>query len=63
LDQALHSLSQKDRITLLPVSLLSHLERQIAKVKILHQEDKADGYGREYGYPRTSQWWVSMTCS
>jgi integron integrase len=39
---------EKDRITLLPASLLPHLERQIAKVKILHQEDKAEGYGDVY---------------
>jgi integron integrase len=39
---------EKDRITLLPASLLPHLERQIAKVKLLHQEDKADGYGDVY---------------
>lgn len=39
---------EKDRITLLPSSLLPHLERQIAKVKLLHQEDKSDGYGDVY---------------
>ena len=36
---------EKDRITLLPISLIPHLERQITKVNILHQEDKAAGYG------------------
>jgi len=39
---------EKDRITVLPASLLPHLERQIAKVKLLHQEDKAEGYGDVY---------------
>ncbi len=39
---------EKDRITILPASLLTHLEHQIAKVKLLHQEDKTDGYGDVY---------------
>jgi integron integrase len=39
---------EKDRITLLPSSIVSHLERQIAKVKIIHQEDKTAGYGDVY---------------
>jgi len=39
---------EKDRMTILPASLLTHLERQIAKVKLLHQEDKADGFGDVY---------------
>jgi integron integrase len=36
---------EKDRITILPMSLIPHLERQIAKVKLIHQEDRAEGYG------------------
>jgi len=36
---------EKDRITPLPVSLIPQLERQIAKVKVIHQEDRAAGYG------------------
>jgi len=39
---------EKDRMTILPASLLRHLEHQIAKVKLLHQEDKDDGYGDVY---------------
>jgi integron integrase len=39
---------EKDRVTVLPVSLKSFLERQIAKVKLLHQEDRAAGYGDVY---------------
>lgn len=35
----------KDRITMLPVSLVSELQAQIAKAKKLHELDKADGYG------------------
>jgi integron integrase len=36
---------EKDRITPLPVSLIPHLERQIARVKVQHQEDRAAGFG------------------
>jgi integron integrase len=36
---------EKDRITLLPASLIPHLQRQIAKRNNLHQEDTAAGYG------------------
>jgi integron integrase len=39
---------EKDRTTMLPVSLIPHLQRQIAKVKLLHQEDRAAGYGDVY---------------
>jgi integron integrase len=36
---------EKDRVAPLPVSLIPQLERQIAKVKVIHQEDRAAGYG------------------
>ncbi len=36
---------EKDRITLLPAKLIPSLERQCAKVKFIHQEDRAAGYG------------------
>ena len=39
---------EKDRITPLPVSLIPQLERQIARVKVIHQEDRAAGYGDVY---------------
>jgi len=39
---------EKDRITLLPSSLIPQLERQISKIIIVHQEDKADGFGDVY---------------
>jgi integrase len=39
---------EKDRITILPMSLIPHLERQIAKVRLIHQEDRAEGYGDVY---------------
>jgi integron integrase len=39
---------EKDRITILPTSILPQLERQIAKVRITHLEDRAAGYGDVY---------------
>lgn len=36
---------EKDRIALLPKSLIAPLERQIARAKVLHQEDRAAGFG------------------
>ena len=39
---------EKDRITVLPVSLIPYLERQIMKVRVLHQEDRSAGYGDVY---------------
>jgi integron integrase len=39
---------RKDRLTLLPPSLISHLKYQIEKVKLLHQQDLAQGNGSVY---------------
>jgi integron integrase len=39
---------QKDRATLLPRSLEESLQRQIERVRALHQQDLAEGYGRVY---------------
>ncbi len=39
---------EKDRVTPLPLTLIPSLERQIAKVKVIHQEDRATGYGDVY---------------
>ncbi|MEA3476455.1 MAG: integron integrase [Candidatus Cloacimonadota bacterium] len=36
---------EKDRKTMLPLSLKMHLRNQIDKVKIIHSEDIRDGYG------------------
>lgn len=36
----------KDRVTILPRSLVPSLRRNLAKVRIIHQEDLAEGYGR-----------------
>src|SRR5438094_8610029 len=38
----------KDRVTMLPVNLVSALERHLAKVKMQHEEDVAEGYGEVY---------------
>mgnify|MGYP003428594256 CR=1 FL=1 len=38
----------KDRVTLLPMSLKERLQVQIQKVLVLHQQDLADGYGEVY---------------
>jgi integron integrase len=39
---------QRDRITLLPEKLIIHLKRQLQVVKILHQSDLKEGYGRVF---------------
>jgi integron integrase len=38
----------KDRVTLLPASVVERLQTQVQKVLILHQQDIADGYGEVY---------------
>jgi integrase len=38
----------QDRLTMLPQSLAEPLQRQFAKVKLLHQADLLDGYGEVY---------------
>src|SRR5947207_1846093 len=38
----------KDRVTMLPVNLASALERHLAKVKMQHEEDVAEGFGEVY---------------
>ncbi len=56
---------EKDRVTMLPDSLSAELARNIAKVKILHQEDCARGYGEvrlpyalERKYPNANKSWA-----
>jgi integron integrase len=39
---------EKDRITPLPDSLVAHLQRQVERVRLLHEEDLAAGFGRVY---------------
>jgi integron integrase len=38
----------RDRITMLPVSLVEPLRRQIEKRRLIHEEDLAAGYGKVY---------------
>ena len=38
----------KDRVTLLPVSLRERLQVQVQKALVLHQQDLADGHGEVY---------------
>jgi integron integrase len=38
----------RDRVTMLPVSLVESMQRQIEKRRILHEEDLADGFGRVF---------------
>ncbi len=35
----------KDRVTMLPQSVIEPLQQQLARVKLLHERDLADGYG------------------
>lgn len=39
---------QKDRVTVLPTSLIEPLKRQLRQVKLLHESDLAEGYGAVY---------------
>jgi integron integrase len=55
----------KDRVTMLPTSLNAALRRQLARVKLLHEEDLAEGYGEVYlpyalerKYPNAPKEWA-----
>lgn len=55
----------KDRVTMLPVSLLLPLKQHLEKVKALHDEDLAKGYGAVYmpqalgkKYPNAARDWA-----
>jgi integrase len=39
---------QKDRVTLLPRSLIEPLTTQVARVRRLHERDLSEGFGRVY---------------
>jgi len=39
---------EKDRITPMPDSLIPHLQRQIERVRLLHDEDLSAGFGKVY---------------
>lgn len=56
---------EKDRRTVLPVSLIEPLQHQLTRSKLLHQEDLQRGYGRVYlpyalerKYPNASSEWA-----
>lgn len=56
---------QKDRVTTLPESLLDPLRRQLDRVKLLHQRDVREGFGRVYlpyalakKYPNADREWA-----
>jgi integron integrase len=38
----------KDRVTMLPASLIGPLQRHLARVRLLHDKDLSDGFGRVY---------------
>lgn len=55
---------EKDRVTILPEKLKEPLQRHLAKVKLLHEEDLAAGYGEVYlpyalerKYPNANKEW------
>jgi integrase len=55
----------RDRLTMLPVSLVGLLQRQIEKTRILHEEDLAAGFGTVFlptalgrKYPRAAREWA-----
>ena len=55
----------KDRVTMLPESLHEPLQRHLQKVKILHEEDLAEGFGTvqlphalERKYPNAHREWI-----
>lgn len=55
----------KDRVTMLPQSLIDPLRQHLARVKQLHQEDLASGYGEVYlpyalarKYPSAGREWM-----
>jgi len=55
----------KDRVTMLPASLVQPLKQHLAKVKVLHDEDLANGYGEvfmpmalEKKYPDAGRSWA-----
>ncbi len=56
---------EKDRRTVLPEALVGPLERHLGRVRLLHEEDLATGYGRVYlpyalerKYPSAAGEWV-----
>ena len=57
----------KDRVTILPNSLIKPLRVQLVTAKQLHEQDLVDGYGTVYlpyalerKYPHANQEWMRM---
>jgi integron integrase len=55
----------KDRVTMLPATLVEGLQRQMARVRLLHEEDLVEGLGEVYlpdalerKYPNASKEWM-----
>jgi len=55
----------KDRITVLPDTLITPLQEHLQRVQLIHQQDLADGYGSVYlpyaldrKYPNASKEWI-----
>jgi integron integrase len=55
----------KDRVTMLPVSLIAALQAHLQKVKALHEDDLAQGFGTVYlpyalerKYPNAAKEWI-----
>jgi len=55
----------KDRVTVLPESLCDELQTHLARVRLLHEKDLAEGFGRVYlphalarKYPNADREWV-----
>jgi integron integrase len=56
---------EQDRVTVLPQAVRETLQRHLAKVKLMHEEDVAEGYGEVYlpyalarKYPQAGTSWV-----
>lgn len=56
---------EQDRVTVLPQAVHETLQRHLAKVKLMHEEDLAEGYGDVYlpyalarKYPQAGTSWV-----
>ena len=47
-DQTIRAISQKDRVTTFPVSVIPFLKSHLDKVKLTHQNDLKRGYGEVY---------------
>lgn len=55
----------KDRLTVLPEAVQPHLRRHLKKVKTIHEQDLAEGFGRVYlpqglarKYPNANKEWI-----